>query len=63
MMHKDPAKAIREYKKKGYRIEVQMDSSRDHYTINVVDQHIFQSFAVPSKTISVQKLHDALRGL
>ena len=62
-MMKDPIKAIREYKKKGYRIELYADSVRDHFTINVVDQKAFKSFSVPSKTISIQKLHDALRGL
>ena len=63
MMLKDPVKAIKEYKKQGYHIELQADSSRDHFTINIMNQHAFRSFSVPSKKISIQKLHDALRGL
>jgi hypothetical protein len=60
---KDPVKAIREYKKKGYRIELQVDSARRHYTINVVDQKFFKSFVVPDSQIPIQTLHAAIRGL
>lgn len=62
-MNKDPLKAIRAYKEQGYRIELQVDSVRDSYTIHVVDQKTFRKFQIPLKDIPIQKLHDALRGL
>lgn len=62
-MGKDPVKTIREYRKKGYIVELSVDSLRSTYAINVTAPNDIQRFTIPIEKYSIQTLHNAVRGL
>ena len=59
----DPVKTIKEYKEKGYTIELSVDSMRNTYAVKMMTQHDVRRFTIPIKNMPIQLLHDALRGL
>ena len=59
----DPVKLIKEYRKKGYIIELSVDSARPVYSIYMTATNDVQRLSVPIDKVSFQSLHNAVRGL
>jgi len=59
----DPIKTIREYRKKGYLVELSVDSLRSTYSINASTPNDIQRFTIPVEKYAIKTLHDAVRGL
>lgn len=60
-MGKDPVKTIREFRKKGYIVELTVDSSRPIYAVEMSAQHDVQRFTVPIDKVDFAKLLNAVR--
>lgn len=63
MPPKNPLKVIKEYRDKGYVIEVSMDSVRTSYTVNMFTLKDVKKFTVPFSKVEPHALHNAVRGL
>jgi hypothetical protein len=63
MPPKNPLKTIKEYRDKGYVIEVSMDSVRTSYTVNMFTPKDVRKFTVPFSKVQLHDLHNAVRGL
>ncbi len=59
----DPVKTIKEFRKKGYIVELSVDSSRPQYTIYATAQDDVQRIIIPIDKVSFQSLHNAVRGI
>lgn len=63
MPPKNPLKVIKEYRDKGYVIEVSMDSVRSSYSVNMFTPKDYRKFTVPFTKVKIEQLHNAIRGL
>ena len=63
MPPENPLKVIKEYRAKGYVIEVSMDSVRSSYSVNMFTPKDFRKFTVPFNKVKIELLHNAVRGL
>lgn len=61
-MTKDPAKTIKEYRKKGYIVSLHVDSTRPIYAVEMTAQNDVQRFTVPIEKVAFKTLLDAVRG-
>ena len=63
MPPKNPLKVIKEYRDKGYVIEISMDSVRSSYSVNMFTPKDVRKFTVPFNKVNIELLHNAVRGL
>lgn len=63
MPPKNPLKVIKEYRDKGYVIEISMDSVRSSYTVNMSTPKDVRKFTVPFSKVKIELLHNAVRGI
>lgn len=54
---------IKDYLKKGYRVEMTVDSVRPIYHINMVTQSDIKSLVIPSDEANINELYKAVKGL
>lgn len=55
-------KTIKEHIKKGYIVELSVDSHRPIYAVNMSAQHDVKRFTIPINKVSYDLLHKAVRG-
>lgn len=61
-MINNPIKKIKDFKKKGYNVELIIDSSREVFSINVHTQGDVQRFFIPTNVINISELYNAVKG-
>lgn len=56
-------RVIKDYIKKGYRVEMTVDSTRPIYHISMITQSDVQSLVIPSNEANISELYNAVKGL